>query len=66
MILGGMTDENSNRARKSHSRRLESYGVVIRRARVEESIISFGLADLEVVATPHDCHSQLRQGLDIC
>ncbi|XP_075521336.1 uncharacterized protein LOC142554559 [Primulina tabacum] len=51
MILGGSTDGDSNRARKSRSRKecLEVEG-----ARRSEAVISFGPEDLEGVNLPHN------------
>lgn len=46
-------DEDSNRARKAHSRRLESFAVGARHWPADDPIISFGTSDLEEVITPH-------------
>lgn len=54
MTLGGAKDGNSNRVRKDHSRRLESFRVNIRHGRVEDPFINFGPEDLEGVAIPQD------------
>lgn len=54
MILRGVTDGDSNKARKAHNRRLKSFGVDTKYSRVEDSIINFGPSDLENVTTFHD------------
>lgn len=46
-------DGDFNRVRKSHSRRLESFAVETRR-RVEDLVISFGLADVQGITTLHE------------
>ncbi|XP_074591721.1 uncharacterized protein LOC141847563 [Curcuma longa] len=54
MIAGGATDGDSNRARKAHGRRLETYSVNTGRRADLGPNISFGPQDLEGVDTPHD------------
>ncbi|XP_074565166.1 uncharacterized protein LOC141821717 [Curcuma longa] len=53
MILGGATDGDSNRARKSHSRQLEVCGVA-GGSKGDGPTIGFGPQDLEGVETPHN------------
>ncbi|XP_042425767.1 uncharacterized protein LOC122013574 [Zingiber officinale] len=54
MIAGGLTDDDSNRARKSYTWRLEIHAVGCIREKVEGPEISFGPNDLEGVKIPHD------------
>ncbi|XP_074560828.1 uncharacterized protein LOC141817025 [Curcuma longa] len=54
MIAGGPTDGDSNRARKAHGRRLETYSIGTNRKTYTGPDISFGPQNLEGVDTPHD------------
>lgn len=45
---------DSNIVRKTHSRRLESFGVSTERGWMEDPIVNFESANLEGIATPHD------------
>lgn len=47
-------DGDSNRAKKAHSRQLESFAIGTKRKLVDDPVINFGLSDLEGVTIPHD------------
>ncbi|XP_074559869.1 uncharacterized protein LOC141815900 [Curcuma longa] len=51
MISGGSIDGDSHRARKAHSRSLETYGI---EAGKNGPLIHFGPQDLTGISTPHD------------
>ncbi|XP_074591723.1 uncharacterized protein LOC141847565 [Curcuma longa] len=51
MISGGSTDGDSHRARKAHSRSLETYNVEVGK---NDPLIHFGPQDLTGISTPHD------------
>ncbi|XP_074592499.1 uncharacterized protein LOC141848374 [Curcuma longa] len=52
MIVGCSTDDDSNRARKAHGRRLEAYSISSGSA--PDPSIQFGPQDLEGISLPHD------------
>lgn len=53
VISGGVTNRDSNRARKDYSQQLESHRVGSRQSYGEEPTLRFGPEDLEGVVTPH-------------
>lgn len=54
MIVGGPTDGDSNRARKSHARRPEIHTVGCSREHARGSKINFGPKNLEGVEVSHN------------
>ncbi|XP_073271557.1 uncharacterized protein [Primulina huaijiensis] len=54
MILGGITDGDSERARKAHGRRLDNFEISRGADLPQDPVISFGPEDLRGVVTPHN------------